>query len=180
MTAEQVPADYRIAVPDSWFCVPLEPGERERAIKALADRQFAGPDHTPKLKRELREQLQRHAEAAYQAGGIELYMSMMRVGPVAVPASLLITLVPPPPSGPVSTEALAATLPGQPEQATFPAGPAVRVISQAPGTGLNVDVYHQVPGGGGWLRLAFATPLGDLADSMSELFDAIASTLRWR
>jgi hypothetical protein len=31
MTAEQVPADYRIAVPDSWFCVPLEPGERAPA-----------------------------------------------------------------------------------------------------------------------------------------------------
>jgi hypothetical protein len=43
-----------------------------------------------------------------------------------------------------------------------------------------VQVFVPVPGGGGaWLLLAFAAPLGPLAPAMSKLFDAISQTLRW-
>jgi hypothetical protein len=177
-----VPADYRIAVPESWFCVPLEPGERERAVALLANQQL---NNMPALKRQLRAELDRHAAAAYQAGGIELYLSMMRNGPVTVPASLVITLVPPPPSGRNDPQTLARLLTSaaqdpRPEIAEMkhPAGPSVRAVRI--GQGLNLDVYVQVPGSGAWLRLSFATPLTELAGPMRTLFETIAATLRWR
>lgn len=186
MKLDGVPADYRIAVPDSWFCVLLEPGQREQAVARLADQQLK---NTPKLRRQLRAQLERHAEAAYQAGGIELYLSLMRSGPVTVPASLLITLVPPPARGPNDAKTLASVLGSRdPKQqiaeVKHPAGPALQAIPNAPG--LTLNEYIQVPGSGAWLRLSFATPLASpaspvtgLAGPMRTLFETIAATLRW-
>jgi hypothetical protein len=96
-----VPRDYAITVPDSWALIPLEPGRREKAIGALIRRQFAGTQGAAGVRAALRRHLTDLAEAAWQTGGIEFYLSLMMAGPLPVPASLLVTLIPPPPSGPL-------------------------------------------------------------------------------
>jgi hypothetical protein len=182
-----VPRDYRIALPDGWHRIPLEHGKRERAISDLIGQQFAGLDNLPRLKSRLRQHLADQAEAAWRVGGIELYLSLMSAGPIPLAASLVITLVSPPPGGPVQPHALAAVCvsPGRTaEQRKLPAGSAIFVRGRladvsAETRPTNLEVHVQVPGSGAWLLLSFATPVEQLAEPMLTLFEAIVATLRW-
>jgi hypothetical protein len=88
-----VPRDYRLTVPDGWFRIPLEPDEREQAIRELTARQLRGLDGAPLMKARLRRHLADRAEAAWQVGGIELYLSLVAAGRLPLAASLLVTLV---------------------------------------------------------------------------------------
>jgi len=111
---------------------------------------------------------------------------------VPIPASLVISLTPPPPDGrAVTPRQLAATLEGDREVSLtgLPAGTAVRTRRRTvPPEGdpsgnilpvTNLDLYVPVPASGSYLVLAFSTNLDPLADSMVNLFDAIAGTLQW-
>jgi hypothetical protein len=71
--------------------VPLEPRYRDKAIGELAGRQFPGADSVPRLKRQLRDEMTRRAEQAWDVGGIELYLWLKSVGPVPLAASLLVS-----------------------------------------------------------------------------------------
>jgi hypothetical protein len=173
-----VPRDYAITVPDSWALISLQPGHREKAIGALIRRQFAGTPGSAAVRAALRRHLTDLAEAAWQTGGIEFYLSLMMAGPLPVPASLLVTLIPPPPSGPLSGEAVALEAKRR--------NRSVSSVRAAAGTGVRAQAsaadilfYFPVPGSGAWLLLAFSGPDGPLAPAMGGLFDAIAATLRW-
>jgi hypothetical protein len=173
-----VPRDYAITVPDSWALIPLEPGVREKAISALIRRQFAGTPGAAGVKAALRRHLTDLAEAAWQTGGIEFYLSLMKAGPLPIPASLLITLIPPPPTGPVPVEAMTVEAKKRDRSAQIiraAAGTVVRAQTSA----TDLSFYFPVPGSGAWLLLAFSGPDGPLSPVMAELFDAIAATLRW-
>jgi hypothetical protein len=173
-----VPRDYAITVPDSWALIPLEPGRREKAIGALIRRQFAGTQGAAGVRAALRRHLTDLAEAAWQTGGIEFYLSLMMAGPLPVPASMLVTLIPPPPSGSLSAAAVAAEAKRRNRSVRLverPVGTAVRAQASA----TDLSFYFPVPGSGAWLLLAFSGPAGPLAPAMTELFDAIAATLRW-
>ncbi|MGH3252206.1 MAG: hypothetical protein ACRDOI_39180 [Trebonia sp.] len=173
-----VPRDYAVTVPDSWALIPLEPGVREKAISALIRRQFAGTSGAAGVRAALRRHLTDLSEAAWQTGGIEFYLSLMKAGPLPVPASLLITLIPPPPSGPLPVEAVALEAKKRNRSVALvraPTGSGVRAESSA----TDISFYFPVPGSGAWLLLAFSGPGGPLAPAMAELFDAIAATLRW-
>jgi hypothetical protein len=173
-----VPQDYAIAVPGSWAVIPLEPGIREKAITALIRRQFADVPGASGVKAALRRHLTDLAEAAWQTGGIEFYLSLLQAGPLPIPASLLITLIPPPPTGPLPAQAMAEDAKKRDR--------SVRIIQVGAGTCLQVETsatdlsfYFCVPGSGAWLLLAFSGPDGPLRAPMRELFEAIAGTLRW-
>ena len=173
-----MPRDYAITVPDSWALIPLEPGRRDKAISSLVRRQFAGTTGPTGVRAALRRHLTDLAEAAWQTGGIEFYLSHMTAGPLPVPASLLVTLIPPPPSGPLSFEVLALETKKRNRSVSFmqaPAGTGIRAQASA----VDISFYFSVPGSGAWLLLAFSGPGGPLAPAMAELFDAIAATLRW-
>ncbi len=173
-----VPRDYAITVPDSWALIPLDPGRREKAVSALIRRQFAEIPGAAGVRAALRRHLADLAEAAWQAGGIEFYLSLMMAGPMPVPASLLVTLIPPPPSEPLSAEAVAREAQKRNRSVSFaraPAGTAVR--SQA--SAADISFYFPVPGSGAWLLLSFSGADGPLSPALAELFDAIAATLRW-
>jgi hypothetical protein len=173
-----VPRSYAITVPDSWALIPLEHGVREKAITALIRRQFADVPGAAGVKAALRRHLTDLAEAAWQTGGIEFYLSLMKVGPMPIPASLLVTLIPPPPSGPLPVEAMAAEAKKRDRSARLivaVAGTAVRAQTSA----TDLSFYFPVPGSGAWLLLAFSGPDGPLSPVLGELFDAIAATLRW-
>ncbi|HEX3514975.1 MAG TPA: hypothetical protein VHT26_13330 [Trebonia sp.] len=176
------PSDYRLTVPEGWVRVDLQPGVREPALARLVDRQFRGADNAAHLKRQARDQFLRVAQYAYGNGGLELYVSLQTAGGLPLPASLVVTLTPPPDKETlrVPPERLARTLAADGGQVTLteiPAGPAVRVHCQADTTTL--DIHVTVPESGAYLILSFSTPLYRLADAMVDLFDSIANTLRW-
>jgi hypothetical protein len=173
-----IPRDYAITVPDTWALIPLDPGLRHQAISSLIRRQFAGNPGASGVRAALRRHLTDFAEAAWQTGGIEFYLSLMTAGQLPLPASLLVSLIPPPPSGPLPVEAMAAEARKRNRSVTFvqaPAGTAVR----AQGSASDISFYFPVPGSGAWLHLAFSGPDGPLAPAMADLFDAITETLHW-
>jgi len=184
---------YRLVVPDEWFVIDLQPGRRERSVAALVERQFAGMDNAPHLKAQTRQETLAKAEAAYAAGGLEMFLSLQQIAGIPVAASLVTFLVPPPPP-PVAAAAadvvtageLAATLAGDDGEVTvvdLPAGPSVRILRRAGADGdeasATLEVFAPVPGHGSWLLLSFAAPIGPLAPALTKLFDAISMTLRW-
>lgn len=189
------PADYRLALPEGWFRIPLEPAARQASVEALVERQFKGLDDAPHLKRQAREELLARAVEAERNGGIELYISLQQAGPLTIPASLLVTLATPPRPGGVSVTELANYLqengPQERQVATgkLPAGAAVRVRERTvpaeddpsgnflPTTTL--DYYVRIPESDAYLLLTFSTPLDPLADALVELFDAVAGSLAW-
>ncbi|MEU1270227.1 hypothetical protein [Streptomyces sp. NPDC005799] len=195
------PADYRLLLPDGWFRVRIDPDGREQSVDALVDRQFEGVDNAPHIKRQLRERLLAQAVAAYQDGGIELYLSLQQAGPMTIPASLLITLVTPPPGGSLPATAdlatrLAADGDGDVSLVELPAATAVRVRREtgqpdrpapagAPGDpdevlpSITLDYQLPVPATEAYLLLTFSTPLIQIGDAMVELFDAVAGSLTW-
>lgn len=189
------PRDYRIVLPEGWFRIGLGPEERDGSIRALVEQQFNGIDDAPHIKQEMRRDLERRARNAYGKGGIELFLSMQPVGPVTIPASLLVTLAPPAHAEQLLPEELAQSLTEDdvPEREVsvgeLTSGRAVRVRSRAePGkkdamngypTSVSVDYYLPVPDSYAYLLLTFATPLEPIADAMTELFDAVANSLTW-
>ncbi|MFF0204151.1 hypothetical protein [Streptomyces sp. NPDC005017] len=197
MSAEHAPTvnippyDYQLLLPDGWFRIRLEPENRERSMKALVNRRFAGVDDAPNLRRRLQESLRRQAAKAYDEGGIELYISLQQAGALTIPASLLITLVPVPLPSP---ETLADELGRTASVVDLAAGTAVRVrvdpdgvdpVSQPEtdeGVLPSVTLSYQVsvPGREAHLLLSFSTPLVHIADAMVGLFDAVAGSLVWR
>jgi hypothetical protein len=165
-------------VPDTWILIPLQPGLREKAISALIRRRFTGTPSSATARAALRRHLTDLAEAAWQTGGIEFYLSLMSAGPLPVQASLLVSLIPPPPSGPLPVDAVAMEAKKRNRSVSLiqaPAGTGVRAQSSA----TDISFYFSVPGSGAWLLLAFSGPGGPLAPAMADLFDAIAATLRW-
>jgi hypothetical protein len=176
------PSDYLLMVPEGWVRVDLQPGVREPALARLVDRQFRGVDNAPQLKRQARDQFLRVAQYAYGNGGLELYVSLQTAGGLPLPASLVVTLTPPPDKETlrITPDRLVQTLADDGGQVTLTqlaAGAAVRVRHRTEATTL--DVHVVVPESGAYLVLSFSTPLDTLADAMVDLFDSIASTLRW-
>jgi len=185
-TGNGTAASYRLVVPDEWFVIDLEPGRRERSISALVARQFAGIDNAPHIKAQARQETLAKAEAAYAAGGLEMFMSMQQIAGIPIAASLVTFAVPPSSTGPAAAEDLAATLAGEERQVTvvdLPAGRSVRMLRRSgsddePGSA-TLEVFAPVPGSGSWLLLSFAAPIGPLVPALTKLFDAICMTLRW-
>ena len=189
-----VPADYRLAVPDGWVRLVLDPAQWDRRVAAIVERQFRGVDNLPQLKAQARERLRKQAETAYANGGVELYLSLMTAGQVVLAAGLLVTLiaerdgvVPPP----VQDVALAAAAEGRDvRMIDLQAGPAMReryLVAPSPddpdgNTTLpitHLDVQVGIPNTTAHLLLSFSTPVFPLADQMVELFETIAGTLQW-
>lgn len=188
------PKDYNLVVPDGWFKLSLDPEHRDRSIIALAEQQFHGVDNAPLLKEQVMRELQKTAKDAYQAGGIELYLSTLRIGPLPLSSSLLVSFAMPgtmPSSSDV--HAFAEVLGRRGAEATVvklsAAGRAVREFrseAASPSTQLGnelptttVKYYVPVPATEELLILSFSTPLDPLARQMVGLFDAVADTLHW-
>ncbi|WP_130796386.1 MULTISPECIES: hypothetical protein [Streptomyces] len=187
------PVHYRLITPQEWYQIPLAPGERERSVNALVDRQFQGQDDAAAAKHRVRGQLLEQAESAFRNHGVELYLSLQSVGPVTVPASLLVTFVPGHTVPCSSLEELAERAGGgdlevESTLEELPSGPAVRVRRrEEPVDGspadveppVAVDYYLPIPGTDDLLLLSFSTPLPAIADALVQLFDAVARSFAW-
>ena len=186
------PRDYRIATPEGWERIVLDPGTWDPIIARIVDKEFRGVDNAPHLKAQMRDMLTAQAAAAVANGGLELYLSLMRLANMPLPASLVVTFVPPREQVPPPLADLAVQYAAKGENVRmmdFPAGPALRrkwqespnPTEQAGNTRpvAHLDIQFQVPGSGAFLLLSFSTPMFELAEALDGLFESIASTLRW-
>jgi hypothetical protein len=196
--------DVRVVLPDHWWVIPLQPPEvRTRSVERMVERQFAGVDDQPLLRVDTRRQLLAQAEMAAHSEGRLMALSLQRVGDVPVPASLVVHWIDVP-AGPDNTPGDGALLLGlreafeptaeAPREPGFAldlgkmaAGTVLRRVHELPAelmgaepvSSLVADYWLERPDGAGLVQLAFATPMLPLRQPLLELFDAVASALRW-
>ncbi|RBY76937.1 hypothetical protein DQ239_12160 [Blastococcus sp. TF02-09] len=180
------PDRYELVVPDGWWAVDLGSGRWRQQIAALVDSQWRGIDDAPHLKAEARAELERQASRAAGAGGLQLFLSVGTLAGVPLSASLLVSSVPL--DSPAELAALARRRRDEGAQVTdvlLPAGPALRARwrqeseqEDQPATTC-LDLHVPVPQHPRALVLQFRTPMEPLADALVEVFDAVATTLRW-
>jgi hypothetical protein len=190
------PSDYRLAVPEGWERIVLDPDRWPHRIDKLVNRSLRRTKAGPQLKAAVAERLCAQAEAAHANGGVEMYVVNQLVGQVPVSAGLVVTVAHPEPgtaAGDLADVALslAARAPSDDEVTTIelPAGPAVRHLyrrhpaaDDPDGNKLlvtHLDVYLGVPHSEQRLLLSFSTPMEPLAEALIGLFDSIARTLQW-
>ncbi|MFF4539174.1 hypothetical protein [Streptomyces aureus] len=187
------PSDYRLAVPEGWERVVLDPARWPHRIDKLVQRGLRGTRATPQLKAALAERIRDQAEAAHANGGVEMYLVNQVIGQVPVSAGLVVTLLRPPsgtaPGGLADTAVALATSGADVSTVELPAGPAVRHLHRrrpAPDdpdgnklTVTHLDVHLAVPNSDLRLLLSFSTPMEPLAEALVTLFDSIARTLQW-
>ncbi|MFD6285087.1 hypothetical protein [Streptomyces sp. NPDC060205] len=181
---------FGLITPEDWYRIPLQPEDRrEASVSALVKRQFAGVDDQPTLRRQAREQLLGAAEAGVEQGGVVLYLSFLEAAGIPLSASLLISRLQRRFDALDTVSALSDK--GETSQVRLPAaGRAVRRrrserTREARRLGSEfedtvVEYFVPVPDRDEVLMLTFSTPLEPIADAMAELFDAVASTLRWQ
>ncbi|TLS46276.1 hypothetical protein FE633_10055 [Streptomyces montanus] len=187
------PSDYRIAVPDGWERLVLDPDRWGPRIDKLVNRGLRRTGATPQLKVALADRIREQAEAAHAGGGVEMYLVNQVIGQVPVSAGLVVTVLRPPPgtaAGGLSDIGLSLGARGADvTMVDLPAGPAVRhLYRQQPapddpdGNKLpltHLDLYLAVPHSEQRLLLSFSTPMEPLAQALVTLFDSIARTLQW-
>lgn len=194
--------DVQVALPEDWWVIPLlDAEERDRSVRALLDRQFAGRADLPLLRMELRRELTAQVEGAAAAQGRLLAISLQHVDGVPVPAALVlhwVDLPRPAEPGPGALllelqDGLRTPVGVQPDAGSsldlgrLPAGPVLRRVHERvahldgaePVPSLVADYWVERPDGAGVVQLAFSTPVLPLREAMLELFDAIAGALRW-
>ncbi|MEU6255321.1 hypothetical protein [Streptomyces sp. NPDC047043] len=190
------PSDYRLAVPEGWERIVLDPDRWPHRIDKLVNRGLRRTRATPQLKAALAERMREQAQAAHANGGVEMYVVNQLVGQVPVSAGLVVTLLRPPTGtapGDLADIAMSLAARATPDDEVtttdLPAGPAVRHLYRrrpAPDdpdgnrlTVTHLDVYLAVPNAEQRLLLSFSTPMEPLAEALVGLFDSIAHTLQW-
>ncbi|MFJ9345541.1 hypothetical protein [Streptomyces sp. NPDC101237] len=191
------PSDYRLAVPEGWERIVLDPDRWGYRIDKIVKRGLRRTAADPRLAAALAERMREQAEAAHANGGVEMYLMNRILGRVPVSAGLVVTLLRPAPgtgAGDLGDIARSLALRADPgtEDVTLvdlPAGPAVRhrhlrrpAADDPDGNRLAVthlDVHLAVPRSDQRLLLSFSTPMEPLADALVGLFDSVARTLQW-
>ncbi|MBY8884699.1 hypothetical protein K7472_07555 [Streptomyces sp. PTM05] len=186
------PTDFRLAVPEGWERIALDPQRWPHRIDKLVNRGFRGTAGTPQLRMNVAERLCEQARAAHARGGVEMYLSMLSVDGIPLSAGLVVTLLPAP-AGSADLERLGIAKGAAGEDVRMVelplAGPALRTryrrVPEADDPDGNtlpvthVDFQVAVPDTEGHLLLSFSTPMEPLADALVKLFDSIAMTLQW-
>lgn len=174
------PSDYRMLVPRDWFRVDLTQERWRGQLKTFVDREAASGSAPDEARRSLWTTLRNIAERGAADGALEFYLKTEAPGGTAYPASLMVSLLPTPPGLAPETGELARTLARRRGEASrvetvdLPAGATVRAT-----TDTTLDFHVRMPGGVGYLLLAFSVPLTGTEGPMGELCEAIAHSLRW-
>ncbi|MFE0175283.1 hypothetical protein ACFWZ2_23480 [Streptomyces sp. NPDC059002] len=176
------PSDYRLLVPRDWFRVDLTHERWRGQLKTFVDRESAAGSAPAQARREVWTTLRNTAEGGVARGALEFFLKTEphETGHTGLPASLMVSLLPTPRGLAPETADLAATLAGR-------RGPASEITTVALGAGDTVraatdatlDFHIRMPGGVGYLLLAFALPLSGTEGPMGNLCTAIAESLRW-
>ncbi|MEV7321786.1 hypothetical protein [Streptomyces sp. NPDC093970] len=175
------PKDYRLLVPRDWFRIDLTEERWRAQLKTFVDHQAAGKAVPAEIKQEAWAILRNTAEAGVRTGALEFFLRPELEGGGILPVSLIVSLIPRP--GGLTPRDLRDSLEAKQRQnpaaveittVTLPAGETVRVAGPT-----TLDLYVWMPGGVGYLALAFAVPLSGLTGPMGRLCDSIAESLRW-
>ncbi|HWC14900.1 MAG TPA: hypothetical protein VG929_09930 [Actinomycetota bacterium] len=189
---------FRLAAPDNWFTLDLDPATYRSNIRAMIDERIReGPEHA-EAREELFDLMERFTSDAIENGAIQAFLLSGVIGERPVAASLMCTLAPtpePPVLHDVASGLRRAAGRGTQNhhdivQVELPAGPAVRTRGRRTGevpvgsAGSPIEVESlqyvlAVPGRDALLLLNFSTPDIMLSDTYVELFDAMAATLSW-
>ncbi|MFD5627769.1 hypothetical protein [Streptomyces sp. NPDC127072] len=174
------PSDYRLLVPRDWFRVDLTHDRWRRQLKTFVDKEAAGSGVPAEVARGVWTTLRNTAESGVAQGALEFFLKTESPGESALPASLLVALAQTPrglaPAPDDLAQALAQRGDGDAEVdvVDLPAGRTVRAVTET-----TMDFHVEMPGGVGYLHLAFSTPLNGTAGPMGELCEAMARSLRW-
>ncbi|MGW1530775.1 hypothetical protein [Streptomyces aureus] len=177
--SDPAPSDYRLLVPRDWFRVDLTHERWRRQLKTFVDKESEGNRVPAEAARNLWTTLRNTAEGSLAQGGLEFFLKTESPGS-ALPASLLISLAMTPRGLAPTPDDLASELTrrvnadAEVDVQALPAGGTVRAITQT-----TMDFHVCMPGGVGYLHLAFAVPLSGTDSPMGDLCDAIAHSLRW-
>ncbi|MGW3723737.1 hypothetical protein [Streptomyces sp. NPDC000851] len=179
MTAETPPTDYRLLVPRDWFRIDLTQERWRGQLKTFVDKEFAAGGTPAEVARSVWGTLRNTAENGLTRGALEFFLRTEAPEASAMPASLLISW-PPMPRGLAPTpDEFAEVLTQRRGQAEvdvidLPAGRTVRSR-----TDTNMDFHVHMPGGAGYLHLAFSAPLSGTHGPMGNLCEAMAHSVRW-
>ena len=189
-----VPVDFNLVVPEDWARLRLGDGLREDVDRLVDTLTRQRPDRDS-LAPELRTLLLRSAQQAHQdPHAVEVYLSMTRVAGFPLAASLAVAILPPGRLGAREGDVLLSVAAewaarGEVETVELPAGPALRLRRtegvSLPGheservSSLVAQYAVVVPGSSGCVMLSFGSPLGEVAEAMFAVFDAVAGSLRW-
>ncbi len=190
------PKDFRVATPNNWFSLNLDPRSMQRSITRLVEARVAPGPEFEGARRELTEVLRNVAADAAEQGAVHAFMLSDVIAGRPVSASLTCTLTTTaeePDLEDVSRQlrhAAKGRLRGaEVTVIDLPAGSAVRSrerrIDDVPEPiARRVEVeslqyFVRVPDTNALLLLSFSTPNLPIADALVELFDAIAGSLEW-
>ncbi|MER5518707.1 hypothetical protein [Streptomyces sp. NPDC002763] len=178
--AEAPPSDYRLLVPRDWFRIDLTMERWRHRLKAFVDKESAAGGAPAEVARGVWTSLRNTAEHARTHGALEFFLKTEVPGDSVLPASLLISMAPVPRGAAPEADDLAEALKRRAvheadvEAIVLPAGCTVRVRTRT-----TLDFHIRMPGGVGYLHLAFALPLSGTAGPMGDLCEAMAHSLRW-
>ncbi|MEU1128415.1 hypothetical protein ABZ383_00875 [Streptomyces sp. NPDC005900] len=153
-----------------------------RQLKTFVDREASGGHAPAEIRRSIWTTLRNTAEGGVARGALEFFLKAesREPGYSGLPASLMVSLLPTPPGLAPAAGALAQTLAERRETASeittiaLHAGDTVRATTEK-----TLDFHVRMPGGAGYLLLAFSVPLMGTAGPMGNLCTAIAESLRW-
>jgi hypothetical protein len=175
------PKDYRLLVPRDWFRIDLTQDRWRGQLKTFVDRQAEGKNVPAEAKQEAWATLRNTAEAGLRSGALEFFLRPELDDGTIMPASLIVSLIPR--TGSLAPQDLVSSFEAKERQqgrdsevstVGLPAGETVRIL-----TPTTMDLYVQMPGGVGYLVLAFAVPITGVTGPMLGLCTSIAESLRW-
>lgn len=189
-----MPRDLRIVTPPGWFDLELDPVLRKTRHKRLIRRRLGREPELQRLRDEVAAELEAVAARADAQGAVfaSMYSDVIEGKSVAATLFAFIraarmegddvqgTLV-------RSAEALRSdSETSEVSVIELPAGPALRHRRRVETRAFdrtvecdNVSYVLPVAGRDRTLFLEFSTPAIPVADAMAQLFDAMATTLRW-
>lgn len=200
MTATASPLrDFTMLLPPGWARIPLDGRTPLRVKQLVAQRLSEAPAEVREaLRSSLTRELTDTLATAARHGGLDVFLSIDPVAGMPVPASALVTHLQPDGGDPVAglLERFAAGTGGldvaELDVVEVAAAPAVRrlatrrervaPVGDLPGgvlTATQLDYAVPVPGSSGVLVLTFSTPIEQLGPPLVQLFDVMATSLRW-
>lgn len=178
---------FSFVLPVGWSRVRLgDARQRDHDVGRL----LLAATHGGPVRLELGRQLTSWLQASLPTGApaLEAYLSTSLDGAASLACALTVYVLPPSPAAPTDLCAglLAAAGPGDiAELRAHDCGTAARLqrrLPPGPTTGgIPVElVQHLFPApGGGAVLMSASAPLPDVGESLTELFDAIATSFRW-
>lgn len=191
---------YQLLLPPGWWHIPLDPVGSRAAIRSLLRQRFAAlpRDRVAGLRREIERELAARALRAVEAGAVDLWVQANVLRGLPVTAALTVSVLPVVGDAHSSQLAEALKAPDVVELGVvvIDAGQAVRrvrrtaagsdpdghlgVLDDALPAATLVEYLIPMPEPGEVLLLSFSTPVDELAEVFTALFDAVAASLMWR